>query len=108
MITVTTKAYQKILELKKESSYDDSFFLRIDVLGGGCSGLKYNMEFSDTEMDGDYIHLESGLEIRISKRSLLYLAGTELDYNDGLNGKGFQWNNPHASRVCGCGESFSV
>ena len=109
MITISDKAYSKLLDLKKESSYDDSFFLKVEVLGGGCSGLKYNMEFSNTgKNDGDFVHQEGDLEIRIPKKSLLYLAGTQLDYDDGLNGKGFQWNNPQASRVCGCGESFSV
>lgn len=108
MITITDKAYLKLIDLKKESSYDDSFFLRVEVQGGGCSGLKYNLEFSNLILDGEFIIKLNEIEVRIPKKSLLYLSGTELDYEDGLNGRGFQWNNPQASRVCGCGESFSV
>jgi len=107
MITITNKAYHKLIELKKESP-NDSFFLKVEVLGGGCSGLKYNLEFSSIASDNDISIKIDELEIRIPKKSLLYLMGTELDYSDGLNGKGFVWNNPNSSRTCGCGESFSV
>lgn len=108
MITVTDKAYNRIKQLIKESNLDSTYFLKVEVIGGGCSGLKYNMDFSNvvTEQDESYDHLD--LKIVTNKKSLLYLFGTELDFSDGLNGKGFEWRNPQATRVCGCGESFSI
>jgi len=82
--------------------------LRVGVVGGGCSGLSYTMKFDDKVDTSDtLIDLES-IKVCINKLSLLYLAGTELDYQDGLNGKGFEWRNPNATRTCGCGESFGV
>ena len=108
MITVTDKAYNRIKQLIKESNLDSTYFLKVEVIGGGCSGLKYNMDFSNVviEQDESYEHLD--LKIVTNKKSLLYLFGTELDFSDGLNGKGFEWRNPQATRVCGCGESFSI
>ncbi len=108
MITVTDKAYNRIKQLIKESNLDSTYFLKVEVIGGGCSGLKYNMDFSNlvTEQDESCEHLD--LKIVTNKKSLLYLFGTELDFSDGLNGKGFEWKNPQATRVCGCGESFSI
>jgi iron-sulfur cluster assembly protein len=82
--------------------------LRVGVVGGGCSGLSYTMKFDDRVDTSDtLIDLES-IKVCINKLSLLYLAGTELDYQDGLNGKGFEWRNPNATRTCGCGESFGI
>ena len=87
----------------------DTHHLRVGVKGGGCSGLSYVMDFDDTTEEFDeVIQLEGGLKVVIDRKSVLYLYGTELDYSDGLNGKGFQWGNPNASRTCGCGESFAL
>jgi iron-sulfur cluster assembly protein len=83
--------------------------LRVGVRGGGCSGLSYDMDFDDSlNSDDEIIQTEEGLKITVNKKSLLYLFGTELDFSDGLNGKGFHFINPNASRTCGCGESFAV
>lgn len=83
--------------------------LRVGVKGGGCSGLSYNMDFDDkTGNTDEIVILSDGLRVVIDRKSLLYLYGTELNYSDGLNGKGFEWINPNASRTCGCGESFAV
>lgn len=83
--------------------------LRVGVKGGGCSGLSYAMDFDDRIDETDeVVNVDSGLKIVIDRKSVLYLFGTELDYSDGLNGKGFQWINPNASRTCGCGESFAL
>lgn len=83
--------------------------LRVGVKGGGCSGLSYMMDFDDkVEPTDEVVNTEEGLKVVIDKKSLLYLFGTQLTYSDGLNGKGFQWENPSASRVCGCGSSFAV
>lgn len=108
MITVTDKAKQKVEELIKESGMDDSYFLRVSVKGGGCSGLSYNMDFDNESQAGDQVFEDKGLKIVLDMKSVLYLVGTELDFSDGLNGKGFNFINPNASRTCACGESFSV
>jgi iron-sulfur cluster assembly protein len=108
MITLSEKAYQKVKQLIQESNYDSAYFLKVEVVGGGCSGLKYNMDFTNQSNPDDQIFEHLDLKIVTNKKSLLYLIGTELDYSDGLNGKGFEWKNPQASRVCGCGESFSI
>jgi iron-sulfur cluster assembly protein len=86
----------------------DTHNLRVGVKGGGCSGLSYEMDFDDTVTDMDEIVDLGPLKVVIDKKSVLYLFGTELQYSDGLNGKGFHWVNPNASRTCGCGESFSL
>jgi iron-sulfur cluster assembly protein len=110
MITVSEKALQHIINLMIESGITpDSHHLRVGVKGGGCSGLSYVMDF-DTTIDStdDIIEVDGGLKVVIDRKSVLYLYGTELNYSDGLNGKGFQWENPNASRTCGCGESFAL
>jgi len=83
--------------------------LRVGVKGGGCSDLSYNMDFDNkTEPTDEIIILSDGLKVVVDRKSLLYLFGTELNYSDGLNGRGFEWVNPNASRTCGCGESFAL
>ena len=110
MITVSQKALQHVINLMMESGITpDSHHLRVGVKGGGCSGLSYVMDFDDTtEPTDETVEIDGGLKVVIDRKSVLYLFGTELDYSDGLNGKGFQWGNPNASRTCGCGESFAL
>ncbi|MEE1885480.1 HesB/IscA family protein [Pedobacter flavus] len=108
MITITDKAKNKIDELVQQSALDNTYFLRVSVKGGGCSGLSYNLDFDNETQKGDQFFEDKGIKIALDMKSFLYLAGTELDFTDGLNGKGFNFNNPNASRSCGCGESFSV
>ncbi|MBC7863420.1 MAG: iron-sulfur cluster assembly accessory protein [Bacteroidia bacterium] len=108
MITVSQTAKEHALQLMKEENKPEGAFIRVGVDGGGCSGLMYNLVF-DTELkDGDQTFEDKGIKIVVDKKSFLYLIGTELDYSGGLNGKGFVFINPNASRTCGCGESFSV
>jgi len=83
-------------------------FIRVGVKGGGCSGLSYDLSFDTDLKDDDKVFEDNGMKVVVDKKSFLYLIGTELDYSGGLNGKGFVFNNPNASRTCGCGESFSV
>lgn len=83
-------------------------FVRVGVEGGGCSGLSYKLNFDTQLKENDKVFEDKGLKLVVDKKSFLYLVGTELDFSDGLNGKGFQFHNPNASRTCGCGESFSV
>ena len=109
MVTVSDKALEHVIELMiNQGISPDTHYLRVGVKGGGCSGLSYAMDFDDTVTDMDEIVDLNSLKVIIDKKSVLYLYGTELDYSDGLNGKGFNWINPQASRTCGCGESFAL
>lgn len=108
MITVSESAKQHALELMKNDNSPEGTFIRVGVEGGGCSGLSYKLEFDSTPKEGDQVFEDKGIKIAVDKKSFLYLVGTELDYSGGLNGKGFVFINPNASRTCGCGESFSV
>lgn len=108
MIIVSDKAKERILELRKEEGRTENENIRVSVKGGGCSGLMYDLGFDATVVDSDHIFEDKGVKILVDRKSLLYLAGTVLEFSDGLNGKGFQFVNPNASRTCGCGESFSV
>jgi iron-sulfur cluster assembly protein len=108
MITVSEKAYNRILQLKSEEGRSESDHIRVSVKGGGCSGLMYDLSFDAQPGAGDHVFEDRGVKVFVDKKSLLYLVGTTLDFSDGLNGKGFQFINPNASRTCGCGESFSV
>jgi iron-sulfur cluster assembly protein len=108
MIIVSDKAKERILELKKEEGRTENENIRVSVKGGGCSGLMYDLGFDATMVETDHVFEDKGVKILVDRKSLLYLAGTVLEFSDGLNGKGFQFINPNASRTCGCGESFSV
>lgn len=108
MITVSENAKNHAVELIKQENKPADSFIRVGVDSGGCSGLSYKLEFDNVMREGDQVFEDKGLKIVIDRKSFLYLAGTELDYTGGLNGKGFVFNNPNASRTCGCGESFSV
>ena len=108
MITVSENAKNHALELMKSEHKPEGTFIRVGVEGGGCSGLSYKLEFDHVIKEGDQVFEDKGIKIAVDKKSFLYLVGTELDYSGGLNGKGFVFINPNASRTCGCGESFSV
>ena len=109
IITISEKARIQIQKLLEEQKFDkESYFLRVGVKGGGCSGISYEMGFDDIPQEGDNVIEGNSIKIVIDKKSFLYLFGTELDFSDGLNGKGFQFINPNATRTCGCGESFSI
>lgn len=108
MIKVKESAKTKILSLLSDEGKAADSFVRVGVKGGGCSGLMYNLEFDSELTDEDKLIEDNGVKIVVDKKSVLYLVGTELDFSDGLNGKGFSFVNPNASRTCGCGESFSI
>lgn len=108
MITVTDKAKDRIYKIMESENYDSSYFVRVSVDSGGCSGLSYHLNFDNSEQKGDQIFEDNGVRVCLDIKSYLYLAGTELDYSDGLSGKGFEFHNPNATRTCACGESFSV
>lgn len=108
MILVTDKAKKEIGSLLMAEGKSTDNNIRVSVKGGGCSGLMYDLSFDPSVEESDEVFEDKGVKILVDKKSLLYLLGTTLDFSDGLNGKGFQFVNPNASRTCGCGESFSV
>jgi iron-sulfur cluster assembly protein len=108
MISVTDKAKDRIISLRREEGKVENNNVRVMVKGGGCSGLMYDLNFDDEIKPADQVFEDKGIKILVDKKSLLYLLGTTLDFSDGLNGKGFQFINPNATRTCGCGESFAV
>ena len=109
MIKVHETAKQKVSTLMKEEGFDPSRdYVRVGVKSGGCSGLSYELKFDSEIKKDDKIYEDNQVKIIVDKKSILYLAGTILEYSGGLNGKGFVFNNPNAQRTCGCGESFSL
>ncbi len=108
MIKITENASNKILSLKTEDGKSADAFLRVEVKKGGCSGLSYKMDFDTQLKDGDKAFEAYGQRIVVDAQSILYLLGMELDFSGGLNGKGFVFNNPNATKNCGCGSSFNV
>ncbi len=108
MITVTEKAAQKINLLKAEDGAGPDSFLRVKVKKGGCSGWSYKMEFDTAVIEKDQVYEMNGAKVVVDGQSLLYLLGMVLDYEGGLNGKGFIFQNPNATKACGCGSSFGV
>jgi iron-sulfur cluster assembly protein len=109
-IYISDKAKEKVHQLMKDAGVenDSSYFLRVGVVGGGCSGLSYKLDFDNEVKPMDQVFEDKGVKIVTDLKSFLYLVNTELEFSDGLNGKGFHFSNPNASRSCGCGESFSV
>ena len=107
-INITPKAVEQVKKLRTENNIPESHGLRLGVKGGGCSGLTYVLAFDEKPKEDDNILELLGLKIFVDPKSLFYLSGTVLDYSDGLNGKGFVFNNPQASHTCGCGSSFGV
>jgi iron-sulfur cluster assembly protein len=109
-IYITEKAKERLIDLMEEAGHtaDPSYFVRVGVVGGGCSGLSYKLDFDNVQKPGDHVFEDKGMKIVTDLKSFLYLVNTVLEFSDGLNGKGFYFNNPNASRTCGCGESFSI
>ncbi len=107
MITVSDNAKERLIYLLDKES-EECQFVRVGVESGGCSGLSYKLEFDDKKHQDDEMIENNGIKLLVNKKSFLYLVGTILEFSDGLNGKGFVFNNPNANRTCGCGESFSL
>lgn len=107
-ITVTEKARNEIIRIMQSNNIPENYGLRVGVKGGGCSGMTYTLNFDGDEKPGDTIIESEQVKLMVDGKSLFYLMGTELDFSDGLNGRGFVFNNPNAAKTCGCGESFGV
>ena len=109
MITMTQQAIQEIKRIREADVSQNAAHLRVRVVGGGCSGMSYQLDFETVPpAQADRIFEQEGVALVIDQKSLLYLSGTELDFSGGLNGKGFVFSNPNAKRTCGCGSSFST
>ena len=107
MIKISDSARDRLLHLLDKKSEENAFD-RVGVESGGCSGLRYKLDFDNAKKEDDELIEDNEIRLLINKKSFLYLVGTTLEFSDGLNGKGFVFNNPNASRTCGCGESFSL
>ncbi len=109
MIFVADSAKEKITEiLQTEQLNAGNYFVRVSVISGGCSGLSYKMDFDNQSKPNDQVFEHNGVKVVTDLKSFLYLFNTILEFSGGLDGKGFQFNNPNAARTCGCGESFAV
>ena len=108
MLFVADSAKERIQEIRSTGEMGEDHFVRVSVTSGGCSGLTYQMDFDNEPRPDDQVFEDNGEKIVCDLKSFLYLCNTTLEFSGGLNGKGFYFNNPNASRTCGCGESFSV
>lgn len=108
MIQISESAAKKLKSLREEENKTTDYFLRVQVKKGGCSGLSYKMEFDNQPKQGDKTFEMNGERVVVDSESFLYLIGMTLDFSGGLNGKGFVFNNPNATKSCGCGASFNV
>lgn len=107
LVTLSARAQREIREIFARERPTEGAGLRLGVIGGGCSGLSYEMEFSQPRPGDNVIDFE-GFQVLLDPKSAIYLKGVTLDFEDGLRGKGFVFSNPNATNTCGCGESFSV
>ena len=106
-VTLTERAAKQVLKIKADENMGDDLFLRIAVEGGGCSGLSYKLGL-DHKSEEDTVFESFGVEVIVATKHLMYLEGIEIDYPDGLDARGFTFNNPNATDNCGCGTSFAV
>ncbi|HZK75378.1 MAG TPA: iron-sulfur cluster assembly accessory protein [Candidatus Kapabacteria bacterium] len=107
-ITLSEKALSEVRKIMEANKIPETYGLRVGVKGGGCSGLSYSLGFDGEARENDKLIVKEGVRIFVDPKSLFYLSGTQLDFTDGLNGRGFVFNNPNATKTCGCGSSFGA
>ena len=108
-ITLTEKAAVEVKRVLEEQKMDEATCLRVGVVGGGCSGFSYSLKFeNDFDKDSDIRYEHHGVGVIVDKKSALYLEGTVIDWYDGLDRRGFTFENPNAVKSCGCGSSFQA
>ena len=108
MLTVDNTAKERIESIRQTQDMSDNHFLRVSVVSGGCSGLSYKIEFDNEDRPDDQVFEDNGVKVVTDLKSYLYLHNSTLHFSGGLNGQGFHFVNPNASRTCSCGESFAV
>lgn len=108
MLFVADSAKARVAEIVEAKKLSEDYFIRVSVTSGGCSGLSYVLDFDNESQPNDQIFEDNGLKVVTDLKSFLYLCNTTLEFSGGLDGQGFYFNNPNASRECGCGESFAV
>ncbi len=108
MLYVADSAKERILSIMDSNGLSDEYFVRVSVTSGGCSGLSYTLDFDNENQENDQVFEDNDIKVVTDLKSFLYLCNTTLEFSGGLDGKGFSFNNPNASRTCGCGESFAV
>lgn len=107
-VVITDKAVMEIGNIMKDQSIPENYHLRMGVQGGGCSGFQYSLAFDENVSENDTVLNFGAIKVAVDYKSMLYLKGVVLDFQDGLNGRGFVFNNPNAKKTCGCGSSFSA
>ena len=107
-VLISEKAAEKIKCFAERDGIEGEVGVRVAVKGGGCSGLTYDLSITSEELPTDKVVEQHGVKVMVDKKSYIFLVGTELEFSDGLNGKGFVFANPNAKKTCGCGTSFSV
>jgi iron-sulfur cluster assembly protein len=107
-ISLTEKAASEVRKIMEQNKIPETYGLRVGVKGGGCSGLSYSLGFDSERRENDKLLTIDGIQLFVDPKSLFYLSGTQLDFTDGLNGRGFVFNNPNATKTCGCGSSFGA
>lgn len=107
LIKLTAIAAEKVNAIRAEEKIEEGFALRLKVMGGGCSGFAYDLYF-DQPQDTDQVFESQGVKMLVDQMSMMYLAGTEVDYVESLQGSGFKFTNPNVKSTCGCGSSFSA
>lgn len=106
-VTLTERASKQVKSIIEKEGLDNNLFLRVAVEGGGCSGLSYKLGL-DYRTNDDHVFENFGVEIIVDPKHLMYLEGIEIDYPDGLDARGFTFDNPNSVEDCGCGTSFSI
>jgi iron-sulfur cluster assembly accessory protein len=107
LVKLSTRAAEKVKAIRAEEKIEDGYGLRLKVMGGGCSGFSYDL-FFDQPQEVDQVFESQGIRMVCDQMSMMYLAGTEIDYVESVQGSGFKFTNPNVKSTCGCGSSFSV
>ena len=108
VVTLTAPAAEMVKKIRAKEGLSDAHALRVAVVGGGCSGFSYQLDFDDQTQDGDQVLDYDGVQVRVDPTSAPYLRGLQIDYVNSLHGGGFKFVNPNATHTCGCGSSFSA